>query len=265
MRLPDAGHGFGSQMVNFVNEALVAMYSGTPIALCRPPGFHDGWAEHFVNPGLAICEQCSIPQGAQVWCSGATASMDSVERGGDDAELLIGIKRFLSRKLFQLKSHVDKDATLLQHHLGLLSQPYVGIHIRRGDKLQEAGFFRSTGEFAGHALRLCDSMNTTKVFVASDDPGAADEVRAWYQNASRTDIEVVSQPPLHTWQYAQRSDKYDSSTMKALLNDIVLLIRANAYVGTASSSFDRFVWFMRDPAEQSISLDDGGSFVRRSC
>jgi len=189
---------------------------------------------------------------------------------GTHPESLVGIKRFLFNKVFQLKPEFDKGATALQKHLGILYEPFVGVHIRRGDKLAESHFFRGTEDFAGYALELCDTMNATKVFVASDDPNAANEVRAWFEAAVATDsraknIEVVSQPPLQPWQYNERGGTYDNDTMINLLYDISLLVRANAYVGTASSSLDRWVWLQRDPSEQSITLDDAGQWLRRNC
>lgn len=249
-------------MNNFVNEVLVSMYSGMPITLCSPPGTRDVWSDSFLNPGLPRCSDCRLPPPDQtdtpmVWCSGANASM-ALARSHPDA--LEGIKRFLYKQLFQLRPETAASATALQLKLGILYEPYVGVHIRRGDKLREAGFFRQPQAFAKYAIQLCDAMSARKVFVASDDPQAVYDFR----RHMRSDIQVVAQPPQRPEEYAERGD-IDKHTQQVLINDVLLLIRANAHVGTASSSLDRWVWFQRDPKTQSISLDDGGSFIFRSC
>lgn len=264
VRLPSPHHGFGSQMNNFVNEVLVSMYSGMPITLCSPPGVRDMWAENFVNPGLPYCNNaaCNVPppdvmDAPMVWCSGANASM---YLAGKEPDSLISIKRFLFQKLFQLKPEVSDRVTSLQRQLGILNEPYVGIHFRRGDKIREAGFFRKAADFANYAVELCRAMGARKIFLASDDPDAASEFRHLIHNG----IQIVSQLPQSPEEYAERGT-LDPRTEEVLINDVVLLIRANALVGTASSNLDRFVWFQRDPSTQSVSLDDGGSYILRSC
>jgi hypothetical protein len=262
VRLPSPHHGFGSSMNNFVNEVLVAMYSQTPMTLCSPPGVRDLWAEHFVDPGLSHCSMCFPPppeatSAPMVFASGAQASMSLAAVAN---ETLVGIKRFIYKKLFKLSPETDAAVTELQRKLGILDEPYVALHIRRGDKLRESSLFRTSADFASYATKLCDAMGAKKVYVASDDPLAAAEVRQFMPKA----IQVVAQPPETPLEYGERGF-LDLHTENVLMNDVALLIRANAYVGTASSGLDRWVWFQRDPNTQSISLDDGGDYLRRSC
>jgi hypothetical protein len=178
----------------------------------------------------------------------------------ENPDALIAVKRFIFKQLFKLRRETDSAVTALQQKLGILYEPYVGVHIRRGDKLSEAGFFRKPEAFAQYAIQLCDAMGARKVFVASDDPPSVDEFRRHMRN----DIQVVAQPPQSPEEYAERGN-LDQHTEQVLINDVILLKRANAFVGTASSSLGRWVWFQRDPTTQSISLDDGGSFLFRSC
>jgi hypothetical protein len=277
MPMGEKKRGFGSDMNNFVNEALVAMYTRRPIAICAPHGKRNLWAESFIDPGLHRCSPCTLPpevadvrEGA--WAAGAKTSTAEAGAGGERALSMVTIKRFLYKKLFVLRPELQQDLAEIQAKLGLSSgdtaaisheglrrSPYVGVHIRRGDKAAE-GFFRPTEAFAVEAQRLCDAIGAKTVFLASDDASELAKLRFHI----RTDIQVVEQPRLPAKTYAERGALRHSAE-QVLINDIMLLIRADAYVGTASSNLDRFIWFQRDPAAQSISLDDGGDYLYRNC
>merc|ERR1712207_17376 len=82
---------------------------------------------------------------------------------------LVALKRFLYKKLFVLRPELQADLSELQAELGLTHDPYVGVHIRRGDKRAESGFFRQTKDFAVEAFRLCEAIGAKKVFLASDN------------------------------------------------------------------------------------------------
>merc|ERR1719191_1666065 len=81
MQLADDSHGFGSNMNNFVNELLVAMYTGRPITLCSPVVLRNLYSENFLNPGLPRCARCSPPPEdptrtePMFWMHGAATSM----------------------------------------------------------------------------------------------------------------------------------------------------------------------------------------------
>jgi hypothetical protein len=264
MQLADGSHGFDSDMNNFVNEMMVAMYTGRPITLCSPVVLRNLWTENFHNPGLPRCEHCAPPPRndasastePMLWMHGAATSMT---QAGRHPEVLEGLKRFLYRKLFQLRPKLEEMVEELRQNLGL-TEKYVGVHIRRGDKRQEAGFFRITAEFVANARDLCNSIGARRIFLASDDADEFDKFRAMLP----VEMELVQQDRLAPETYNERGALEERAETQ-LLMDLALLIRADAYVGTASSNLDRFVWFQRDPAMQSVSLDDGGSFLYRSC
>jgi hypothetical protein len=262
MQLADGDHGFGSNMNNFVNEMLVAMYTNRQITLCSPAVLRDLFSENFLNPGLPRCGTCSPPpkdpekEQPMLWMHGAATSMIQV---GEHPDKIESLKRFIYNKLFVLRPELEALLTDLREKLQL-TEKYVGVHIRRGDKKVEAGFFRVTAEFVANARDLCTAIGAKRIFLASDDSSEFDKFRAMLP----VDIELVQQPRLPAASYAERG-ALDVSAETVLLLDLALLIRADAYVGTASSNLDRFVWFQRDPATQSVSLDDGGSFLYRSC
>jgi hypothetical protein len=256
-------------MNNFVNEVMVAIYTGMPLTLCTPAGFKDLWNENYLDPGLPRCslEGCAPPDehpdepaptfGKMLYIHGAATSM---QQAGRHPTALEGLKRFLYQQLFVLRPELKQEAESMERHLGLQRGAYVGVHIRRGDKKREADFFRSTKAFVDMAEELCRTTGTQKILLATDDGSVFSEFRELLAK----DLQVVEQPRLSAATYAERGN-LKMKTELVLLMDLTLLVWSVAYVGTASSNLDRFVWFQRDPASQSISLDDGGNFLYRSC
>jgi hypothetical protein len=253
--------GLCSRLNNFVNELLVAMYSRRPFAPCENPDMKNLWAENFDTPDMMpVCRSCKIRQYDNseewLWAKGFRVARD--HRTAD----MEFTKRFLYKKLFVPKRQHLEAADALQRTLGLIDVPYVGVHIRREDKVLETHFSRTTEDFADNAWRLCKGIGCRKIFIGSDSaqerPRLAELIARY--NAS---IQVVEQPRLAQETFKQRSNLSKDAGV-ALIVDMLLLIRATAFVGTASSNVDRFVWFQRDPGTQSVSLDDFGDFLRRS-
>jgi hypothetical protein len=131
---------------------------------------------------------------------------------------------------------------------------YVGVHIRRGDKVKEvpsvpiARFIEAIDIIAPPHMPL---------FVASDD-GAT--VRALREMTQRR---VLALP--HSEKrigHLQRSvnriaAKHKPDLVHEILADIQALTRASWFIGTFSSNMGRLVHVLRDqPPETSISLDD---------
>jgi len=252
--------GFCSRMNNFVNEMLVAMYSKRPVAPCGNPEMKNLWSENFDVPDLPVCPVCAIKANDNskewLWSAGFHVAADH------QTPEMEFTKRFLYKKLFVPKGVHLQAAGKLQQDLGLVDVPYVGVHIRRADKVFESLTFRKTTAFADNALRICQVIGCAKIFVASDSESER-PLMAEYIAKYNASVQVVEQPRMPPETYAQRGN-LTKDAAAALMVDIMLLIRATAYVGTASSNVDRFIWFQRDPASQSVSLDDFGSFLQRS-
>jgi hypothetical protein len=172
-------------------------------------------------------------------------------------------KRFIYKKLFVPRQDHTKAADDMQKVLRLVDIPYVGVHIRRGDKVFEDPTQRSTWDFADNAWRICQSIGCGKIFIASDSAQEKPKFGEYIKQWSNDSIPVVEQPRLPPETYGLR-DHMTGDSVACLMVDILLLVRSTAYVGTASSNVDRFVWFQRDPATQSVSLDDWGNFLQRS-
>lgn len=94
------------------------------------------------------------------------------------------------------------------------------------------------------------------VYVASDDPRAQQEVKNLFQGQQ---ITVLAAPDLSkTTMWA--STLADERALLALFIDLHALNKADIFIGTASSNIGRFVYYLRDHNQQSISLDQGGDW-----
>jgi len=258
--------GLGSRLNNFANEFLFAMWAGLPVSVCTPPGAHDSWFKYFDYSGFPLCSSCGDNQCTTGACAGAYASRAMNE------DNLIQIKRWMYQKLFRFNEEVQKSRADLIKELGIGGSPYVGVHIRRGDKAQEFNdgeTFITVETFAQEVRKQCEGLpkanGTCTVFIATDSP----EVKAEL-GAQLTDMQVVSQgdlPPelLNIRNRAGENDGVKQAAEQSFVLDLSMLIAADAFVGTASSNVGRFVFFLRPEDKPSVTLDDAGSFITRNC
>merc|ERR1712190_360997 len=103
----------------------------------------------------------------------------------------MGLKRFLYLRLFTPKQKLKEAADELQGRLGITSKHFVGVHIRRGDKISEAKPV-AVDKYARAVVKLCKGGSTATVFVASDDVKAHEQL----QKELGPTFTVVRQPPL---------------------------------------------------------------------
>jgi hypothetical protein len=252
---------------NFVNEMLVAMYTGLPPALCTASsGYDDLWHRHFDDPGLKWCQMCQAPppgadQGPspQLWTAGAAASAAQAQQR---PALLEDLKRFLYAKLFVPGSDLEERVTLLQTQLGLVDEPYVGVHIDA--RVAEGTHRRDTRDFAAEAIKLCRLTDARRIFLVASEEDALHELRELLAPEGIQVVHhVVAQPPRGDSRMVAQEAR--AIATQAFLADLELLSRSAAFLGAASGDLDRLVWFRLGSNVTAVSLDDGGDFLFRSC
>lgn len=250
-------YGFGAHVNHFANEVALAMYSGKPIALCAPPEVRDTWARYFQDPGFARCASCDWDTGPRRY-----REMGFDVSNGHDHEQVADIKRYLYHKLFALQADTQMLVDEGLRTMGLAGSTYVGVHIRRGDKAQEVAPV-PIEKYAAAVATFCSEVGASTVFLASDD----DQARGALQEQLGSSLAVVEQARLPAADYSFRgrasravSPGYGvEDEEKAVLIDVTALARAAAFVGTASSNIDRWVYFLRDGSAPAVSLDEGGT------
>jgi len=254
------GHpmGFGSRALLVANEIQVAGVFGLSITVCGGEFAQDTWAKHFQNlAGISMCdsEMCS---------SDAPGVSEAAILGNDmskdlslvDAEALYELKHMIFLRMFTYntasKTAVDK---ILQAVPLDTQKPYVGVHIRRGDKEEEAAQTPMPA-YATALLEQMDNLGIRTVFVASDDPNAGSELAKEFADTGHPDVEVLQQhqaPPIVA-EGGIREYSDDDGTMN-LLADIEGLRLAKVFIGTQTSSLGRIAFYLRGEMTSSISLD----------
>ncbi|CAK0872313.1 unnamed protein product [Prorocentrum cordatum] len=204
--------GFGSRMNSFADELLVGFYRGRSFALCngsRDTFVRAVWATHFrnvarfptCNTGRAVCRHDNA------WSPRLSQGLARADRA-----YLDDLKHFLYPYLFTLTRGAQDYERVDQRLLSAgvpLGEPYLAVHVRRGDKLVnearrvEAGTYAeaalwASGFLALHSsssrrdllLRELRAANASAVYVSSDDGRAAAELGAELGGGVR----IVQQP-----------------------------------------------------------------------
>lgn len=287
-RLGDGG--FTARMNTFALEALFAMWAGLPMSLCTRDGMRDSWGVFFKDPGFAQCSGCHGEVG-EFLRTGPGADLQyalGIEAGSCASNVVgptisVATKRYVYSRLFKFRPELLEKHESLMSSLGLDGVPYIGVHMRRGDKtaeLQLIGEPQTTAqEFAAEIRKQCDlvnggveiidSMNATAaqspchVFLASDDSSSIAELQS-----ELPDMKIVQQDRLSDDVYAVRNRDDESEDTKtqsesSFVMDLLMLVHSSSFVGTATSSVGRFVFFMRAGDKPSVSLDE--NFTERNC
>lgn len=292
--------GFGSKINNLVNVLWVAVYLGASVSWRLPDPFLQPWSEHFDNKiGLSVHVCSADPRDwvhytrlyvdSRMWSEKLTAV---------DGQYMADLKRFITGQLWTLKAATLSRINDRLAAAGLQEgKPYIGVHIRHGDKGEEAELL-PVAEYANSVLaqaaqrsflqirantsaawdpftmtslatrikHAARRANLDTVYLASDDPSALRGLT----------VALGDQAPLRVLQAPEAGrqecnlgatgkecpfDEEDS--LISLLTDVEALRRSSTFIGTASSNLGRLVYFLRASDQPSVSLDDGGDFMLR--
>mmetsp|Transcript_27340 Transcript_27340/g.71566 ORF Transcript_27340/g.71566 Transcript_27340/m.71566 type:complete len:414 (+) Transcript_27340:114-1355(+) len=254
--------GFGSRMNNFVNELMVAVVGNLSFAVCGDTlgdGFaRNVWRAHFSSgEDIPVCttdlSRCDFDwywNELQPFWIGYDLSR-KLNRA--DPEYTTGLKSQLTKFVYRLRGPTQAMVhARLPQALRDTGRRYVGVHVRHGDKGVEDKLL-ATSKYAAavrRELKEC-ACNISTVFLSSDDPGAAAEMRTLL--GAR--VEVVEQSRLDEDTYSHESTYDGREALLQLLGDVEALRQSDIFIGTASSNIGRLVYFQRPPEKKSISLD----------
>jgi len=251
-------HGAGSFLNDNVNQILKAMHENRSLAVCAYKNLRTPWDEFFLDGGLRRCGACRPPkQWYDAYSAVAMARLDQSQ--------VRTVKGFLYRQLYQWTPYFLKEFEQFRQRLNFTADmgPYVGVHVRRGDKCtsywceaKPVGLIT----YAKKAKEMCHILKTTTVFVTTDSPGQVVHSLTRHLGSK---YRIVTPPKHNPREFWQRGSKYSSQGRRDLLLEMKMLIQADGFIGTASSNLGRFVYFMRSSKKRSWSLDDGGNFLAR--
>lgn len=141
------------------------------------------------------------------------------------------------------------------------SPPIVGLHIRRGDKLQREARKHEVSEYMKHASNFFEKLqlfgrnvDDRKIFVATDDPSALRELELKYRNYTILSNEAVAK------EASKLHGRYSSKVLDGIVMDLNLLGHTDFIIGTFSSGVSRLgleLLLARDPTSlhTAVSLD----------
>lgn len=136
-----------------------------------------------------------------------------------------------------------------------LSEPYVALHVRRGDKNKERPLVPL--EQYARAVKLL-ANETTAVFVATDDGSVLTELRYYLRGRTVVSVEEAKNRKGHVQAAMNRVYlKNNVARVVTLLAEIEIMRGASLFICTFSSNLGRLVHLLRwQRADSSVSLDD---------
>ncbi|CAK0790443.1 unnamed protein product, partial [Prorocentrum cordatum] len=160
-------YGMGAKLNNYVNDLLVAMHRGQSFAVCVGPDGDLSLDPYFRDVGLPRCLHCKGPQ-LDLLDEFPVLMYGTISRRRTEE-----VKALLYQTLFQPTALLDSLVGDLAQTLGISSQRYVGVHVRRRDKWREAQPVPLEA-YAHVATHLCGVVNATRVYLATDDPNGTE-------------------------------------------------------------------------------------------
>jgi len=280
--------GMGSQIKNLMNLLAAASYGNFSVALLAKTPITSLMQKN-VQQKLSICNAEKTKH------TGALPLYDAVgsfvaKLTKKNRSLLRDLKYSVYDEYYQLNEESTNQVAQNLEAMGVpVGSKYTGVHIRHGDKTAaEAGGNTQTTKYGDAIQKLnlrdeegeqdmqVDSVVSTltklkesvkeiveqetefnTVYVASDDK-AAHRVLTSHLGTK------YNLKGLHAKGSGADHSYDDSDTMMAVLTDIEALRNSEIFIGTATSNFDRMIYFLRPASKKSITLDDGGDWLRRN-
>lgn len=276
--------GMGSQINNVMNMLWLADYGGFSIALPDSPDLQAILRPSF-NLNLPVCENADAithvnPGRTRFYIANVLQPM--VERNGD---WFAEGKRAIYKKYYKLNEETQKQVDQRVKELELPSK-YIGVHVRHGTKELEAvplpndyyakrinevasgtgpsSFAEKSGSsveyytnIARKVKKIVENTEVRTVYIASDDPEAHPTIKGILG-------EKYLVKGVHTKESEGKTHDYKNDEARlSILADIEVLRNAETFIGTASSSVGKMVYFLRSKEQKSISLDDMGHWLSR--
>jgi hypothetical protein len=252
--------GFGSRVLMFFNEVALALYFQKSVAFCNSTFLKKVYLNFYEAPKrMSIFNDPSRPPQDRWDVDLSGSCRDSFMVLGRDSfapalmaqdfEFISSMKRVLYQSLMILKPSAEKKITNRLDAIGVQEHTqYIGVHIRHGDKsIEMDNGLVSTEQYAHAIQKELDATGLTSVYVASDDPDAADRLK-----------DMLGSKVTIWQQYTKSSESRsydDEGAVLDFLTDVEALRRARVFIGTQSSNTGRLIYYGRSDGEKSISLD----------
>ncbi|KAJ1476618.1 hypothetical protein T484DRAFT_1965230 [Baffinella frigidus] len=154
----------------------------------------------------------------------------------------------------EMEKSLDLDAKM--DAMGLKGQPYIGVHVRRGDScVKWKALFGATGclgveQHMSHVRLMAHRYSVWKVFVATDDPSILQQLQ---QGLPELSVVGVSDFSAVLYEMERTKDEWTedrlrkgeldrSALLRATLTDLMLLARSRFLVAHFASNLSRLAY-----------------------
>lgn len=270
-------NGLGSQALRLVDAYALADVSNASLCINEGRywnygcGAHRGWSCYFTSfqapersqDSCKIreeCEELSEMDKSSQW-NKKCVIISSKSSYGYTATALQQLQsgqlersRKLATEMWQLNERMRKAVQQVVDEVGL-TEPYVALHVRRGDKKKERPFV-PLKRYAD-AVKLLANDNSS-VFVATDDGSVLAELRYYLRGRAVVTVKEAKSRKGHVQAVMNRLYlRKNVGRVVTLLAEIEIMRRASLFVCTFSSNLGRLVHVLRwQRADSSVSLDD---------
>jgi glycoprotein 6-alpha-L-fucosyltransferase len=264
--------GFGCLTHHLLHCFIVAYWTNRTLVV-DTKGWNYSWTSEEGKKGweaafLPVSDTCTTAEGAVEWSQDhknhQVVSLPERNRMDPKPSFLTQpIPREFADKLFTF--HEDPFAWFAGHLLSYLmrpneelktyistkkksmgiTKPYVGIHVRRTDKLISEAKNHSLDEYMVHVehwYQLYGNVDKKRVFIATDDPGVFKEAREKY-----TGYEIYGDE--NAMQSAQLKSRYSLNSLLGIIYDVFVLAESDFVVCTFSSNVSDVQLFLESNAQ----------------
>lgn len=151
--------------------------------------------------------------------------------------------------------HFNKEVkTCIDNKIKALNLPeqYICLHIRRGDKLHEAGQY-AFPDVSQYIELYKNKSNITDYFVMTDDVSVIAELENKYRNYRFYTL-ADTQTGFNIEAFNNSNKQFRYNSIIALLTDIEIAKKANMFIGTYTSNIFRLVSLFK-PINQMQAID----------
>ncbi len=256
-------NGFGAQFLRMVDALALATVLSARFEVGTRKYWNygcaawRGWACYFDGHSNSMRSDCieledwavttAVPPCLRVTTDKSAARAAAILRQIDRP---LDISRLLARQLWVLNKRTSFDVAQLDQTAQL---PYIGLHIRRGDKKSEVTPVHAIKYV--YAVDCIDPYRKLDIYIATDDGSVLPSLRALL--APRRVITQPDAPARHGHSQLRSNQNYlkrNRHVVTALIGDIEALRHATYFIGTFSSNLSRLVHLLRRNA--SFSLDN---------
>ncbi|KAH3846102.1 hypothetical protein DPMN_088396, partial [Dreissena polymorpha] len=272
------GCGYGCQL-HHVTFCLIMAYATQRTLILKGEGWAysaKGWESLFL-PISKTCRWTGGPVVASQWGPNSTTDSSQVielpqlfQLSSRPRFLPLAIPEDLADRLTrihgdppawwvgQFVTYVTRPSAMLQTFLNEskekmnFTNPIVGVHVRRTDKIGTEALFHNVDEYMRHVEEWFDIYEKQhpraqrKLYLASDDPGVLLEAKKNYPNYTFVSDNEVSKN-------ANPRSRNTETSLHGIILDIYLLSRCDYLVCTLSSNVCRAAYELMQPLHGDAS------------